>query len=349
LKDYYKILDVSEDALEKDIKAAYRKLAMKYHPDKNPGNSKAENKFKEISEAYGVLGDERKRQDYDLEKNAPPGMGGFSWSQDFGGFGFDSSNPFASIFNAFTGGGRRQTRQNSDLRFRIQINFDDSIKGCEKNISFNKREACKECEGLGSTDISSTKVCSSCEGSGKVRHRQGPITFESACPSCSGNGCTPPPPCSSCLGHGWKEINESLNIKFKPGVLTGDTLRFKGIGDGAIYGISPGDLYVEVLTENSNGKFYRDGDNIFISENITFVQAALGGKIEVETLHGKKILTIPRGCRDGSKLMLKGMGVKRERRSGDQLVELNIQFPLELTEEQESLLNKLSETMKDKE
>jgi molecular chaperone DnaJ len=345
LKDYYEILGVAEDTPDKEIKTAYRKLARKYHPDKNPGNAKAETKFKEISEAYGVLGDERKRQDYNLEKNAPPGMGGFNWSHDFGGF--DSMNPFASIFNAFTGGNRRQTRQNSDLRFRIQLNFDDSITGCEKNISFNKREACKECEGLGSTDISSTKVCSSCEGTGKVRHRQGPIVFESGCPVCGGNGCNPPPACSSCRGNGWKEISESLKIKLQPGVITGDTLRFKKRGDAAIYGISPGDLYVEVLTENNNGKFYRDGDNIFVKENITFVQAALGGKIEIETLHGKKILTIPRGCNHGSKLMLKGMGVKRERKCGDQLVELNIQFPVELTETQESLLKELNKTMKD--
>ena len=347
MKDYYEILGVAEDAPDKEIKAEYRKLAMKYHPDKNPGNTKAETKFKEISEAYGVLGDERKRKDYDIEKNAPPGMGGFSWSNDFGGFGFDSTNPFASIFNAFTGGNRRQTRQNSDLRFRIQLNFEDSIAGCEKDISFNKREGCKGCEGLGSTDISSTKVCDSCGGAGKVRHRQGPIMFESACPACGGNGCTPPPPCNGCQGQGWKEISESLKINFQPGVLTGDTLRFKKRGDAAIYGIPAGDLYVEVLTENNNGKFYREGDNIFIMENITFVQAALGGKIEVETLHGKKILTIPRGCNHGSKLMLKGMGVKRARHSGDQLVELNIQFPIELTETQESLLKELSETMKD--
>jgi molecular chaperone DnaJ len=347
LKDYYKILGVPEDALEKDIKAAYRKLAMKYHPDKNSGNTEAETKFKKISEAYGVLGDERKRRDYDIEKNAPPGREGFTWPNDTGGFGFDSMNPFASIFNAFTGGNRQQARQNSDLRFRIQLNFDDSISGCEKNINFTKREACKGCEGLGSVDISSTKVCESCVGTGKVKHRQGPIIFESGCPACDGNGCTPPPPCSDCHGRGWKEISESLKIKFQAGVLTGDTLKFKKAGDAAIYGSSPGDLYVEVLTESSNGKFYREGDNIFIRENITFIQAALGGKIEVETLHGKKLLTIPRGCNHGSKLMLKGMGVKRERSCGDQLVELNVKFPTELTETQESLLREFSETMKD--
>jgi len=345
LKDYYEILGVSEEASEKEIKASYRKLALKYHPDKNEGNAEAESKFKEISEAYGVLGDKEKRQDYDIQKNAPPGMGGFN----FDGFGFDHMNPFSSIFEAFTGGSRRRPRQpkNSDLRFRVHLNFEDSIKGCDKKISFNKRVGCKKCEGIGTLDISSTKVCSTCGGQGSIRHRQGPITFESTCPSCGGSGCQNPPPCPHCRGHGWVEVKDDLDIKFPPGAYSGDRLKFKGKGDAAMYGVSPGDLFVEVVSENSTDKFHREGDNIYTLQSVKFTTAALGGKIEIDTLHGKKKLSIPRGSSHGAKLLLKGMGVKRGRSSGSQIVELNVEFPKSLTEEQESLLQKLDESMKE--
>ena len=351
MKDYYSILGVEEQAEEKEIKSAYRKLARKYHPDKNPENSKAEAKFKEISEAYDTLGDSKKRKDYDIQKNAPSGMGGFNWNHDFGGFGFDTMNPFASIFDAFSGGQRRRPRPaNSDLKFRVQLNFEDSIRGCEKKISFNKRSACQACEGLGTTEISSTKVCGSCKGQGSVRHRQGPITFESTCPSCGGAGCQPPPPCSKCRGAGWLEVSESVTVNFPPGAYSGDTFKFKGRGDSALYGIPSGDLHVEVHSENNDGKFYRENDNIFLQQNINFTKAALGGKVKVDTLYGKKLLTIPRGCHHGSKLMLKGMGVKRKHgKAGNQIVELIVRFPAELSKHQEELLNQLSETIKEEE
>ena len=349
MKDYYSILGVGEQAEEKEIKSAYRKLARKYHPDKNPGDSEAEAKFKEISEAYDTLGDSNKRKDYDIQKNAPPGMGGFNWSHDFSGFGFDNMNPFASIFDAFSGSSRRRSRPaNSDLKFRVQVNFEDSIRGCDKKINFQKRNSCHACEGLGTTEISSTKVCGSCNGEGSVRHRQGPITFETTCPSCAGAGCQPPPPCSKCRGAGWLEVSESLNINFPPGAYSGDTFKFKGKGDSAVYGAPPGDLYVEVLSENNDGKFYREDDNIFLQKNIDFTKAALGGKVRVDTLYGEKLLTIPRGCHHGSKLMLKGMGVKRKNgKPGNQIVELIVQYPSELTKQQEELLEQLSETIEE--
>lgn len=355
-RDYYEILGVQRDADKTTLKKAYRKLAVKYHPDKNPDNKEAEDKFKEASEAYEVLSDEGKRQIYDqfghqgLEGAGHSGPSGFE----------DIFSSFGDIFEDFFGfgGGRggNRPRRGSDLRYDMTIDFMEAAFGTEKTISIPKLETCDECNGSGAAPGSSAETCSQCRGTGQYIQSQGFFKVKTTCPYCKGRGTIIPNPCPKCRGGGRMEVNRKVQVKIPAGVDVGSKLRLTGEGEASNTPNGPsGDLYV-VINVKPHKFFQRERTNIVCAIDISFIQAALGAEISVPTLVGEKKLMIPAGTQYGDSFQFKGEGIAslRSGRRGDQIIKVIVKTPTKLSQKQKDLLeefdrldsNKISNKLK---
>ena len=351
-KDYYEVLGLKKGASENDIKRAYKRLASKHHPDKNQGSKEAEEKFKEINEAYEVLGDDQKRAAYDQYGHAAfeqgGGAGGFG-----GGFGgADFGDMFGDIFgDIFGGGGRGRQRvvRGEDLRYDLEITLEEAVKGTTKDIQINTLAYCDSCGGSGAEKGSKVETCPHCHGSGRIRRQQGFFVSESICPSCHGSGKKIEKPCRSCHGEGRVHKKENLSVKIPAGVDTGNQLRLAGKGAAGENGAPAGDLYVVIHVREHN-IFERDGNNLYCEVPISFATAALGGEIEVPTLDGRVKLKIPAETQTGKLFRMRGKGVASTRSgyAGDLICRIVVETPVNLTSEQKELLQKLEESLQGK-
>jgi len=353
-EDYYELLGVERSATADELKKAYRKKAVQYHPDKNPGNKAAEEMFKKVSEAYDVLSDPEKRAAYDRYGHAAFQQGGMGGGARGGGGGFhDPFDIFREVFNQgggggifdemFGGGGRDGGRDGADLRYDLEITLEEAARGAEKEISFRKNVSCERCDGTGAEPGSKRVTCPTCRGAGQVRRSGGIITFTQTCPTCGGAGTKIEKPCSACRGEGRVPKTTKLHVRIPPGVDNGSRLRSVGNGEAGLAGGQPGDLYI-VLSVREHELFERQDDNLFCEIPIKFTLATLGGTIEVPTLFGKASLKIPAGTQSGTTFRLreKGMPSLRGGRQGDQLVRVHVEVPTSLTSEQRKLLEEFA-------
>ena len=327
-QDYYESLGVAKNADEREIKKAYKRLAMKYHPDRNQGDSAAEAKFKEIKEAYEILTDSQKRAAYDQYGHAAFEQGGMGG----GGGGF--------------GGGRRQrASRGSDLRYNMELTLEAAVRGVTKEIRIPALEECDVCHGNGAKPGSSPITCPTCHGNGQVQMRQGFFTVQQACPHCHGRGKIIKDPCVKCHGHGRVEKSKTLSVKIPAGVDTGDRIRLSGEGEAGEHGAPSGDLYVQVQVK-AHPIFQREENNLYCEVPINFAMAALGGEIEVPTLDGRVKLKVPAETQTGKLFRMRGKGVKSVRggAQGDLLCRVVVETPVNLNERQRQLLQELDES-----
>ncbi len=352
-RDYYEVLGIGRNASQSEIKRAYRRLARQYHPDVNPGDKEAEERFKEVNEAYEVLSDADKRARYDRFGHAGLQGGGFGDFTGFGGFG-----PFSGIdeiFESFFGAtrprtARRAPRRGTDLRYDLTITFEEAIFGCEKELEIPRHETCPHCRGSGAEPGTTPTRCPQCNGTGEVRRVQqsilGSFVNVTTCPRCRGEGEIVTTPCSECRGQKRVRVTRRLTVKIPPGVDDGTQIRLAGEGEAGIYGGPAGNLYV-VLHVQPHPYFRRQDNDIIIELAINVAQAALGDKIKVPTLDGEEELVIPAGTQTGKVFRLRGKGVPYLRRNGrgDQLVIVRVAVPTKLTPEQKKLFKELSKTL----
>jgi molecular chaperone DnaJ len=340
-KDYYQLLGVHKNATDAEIKRAFRRLAHQHHPDKNPGDKAAEEKFKEINEAYEILSDAQKRAYYDQYGVAPGAQG--AGPGGFGGYGpgMGMGDIFGDIFGEFFGGGRGRTRavQGDDLRYNLRISFEDAAFGATTKIRVPRWERCPDCDGSGARSRDGISVCASCRGSGQVHLQQGFFSMTRTCTRCGGEGKIITDPCKTCNGRKRVERDRTLSVKIPAGVETGNTIRLAGEGELGSFGGPPGDLYV-FLTVEEHPLFQREGQDVILDVPISFVQAALGAEIEVPTLKGSEKLKVPAGTQPGQAFKLKGKGISHLRGSGvgDQLCRVTIEVPARLSSRQKELL-----------
>ena len=354
-RDYYEVLGINKSASPDQIKSAYRKLAVKYHPDKNSGDKNAEEKFKEASEAYHVLSNSERKQNYDNFGHAAFENGG----RGQGGFGdFDFSGQFSDIFEDFFGegfgGGRRRGRRSSyrgsDLRYDLSISLEEAYNGKKQDIKFSTSEKCNTCSGSGSKPGHDAGSCSMCGGRGQIRSSQGFFTVQQTCPQCGGAGEEITHPCSSCRGQGKKQSTKRLSVTIPKGVDDGTRIRLSGKGEAGSRGAGSGDLYL-FINVNSHDLFKRSDENLFFERPISVADAALGTSIEVPTIDGGKAkIKIPAGTQSGKQFRLKGKGMPYMRGSGfgDLYVELNTEVPVNLNNEQKDLLEKFRQIENEK-
>jgi molecular chaperone DnaJ len=352
--DYYELLSVSKDANDQEIKTAYRKLAMQYHPDRNPDNPAAEAKFKECSEAYSVLSDSEKRAAYDRYGHAAfQGGGGGPQGNPFQGGGFggqDVGDIFGDIFGEMfnMGGARKGSRvqRGRDLRYDMSLEFEEAAFGAEKEITIRREEVCSDCEGSGAAKGKQPATCPQCKGAGQMRFQQGFFSVARTCPRCSGTGSVITDPCRACGGRTTVEHEHRLTVKVPPGVEEGTRIRYQGEGESGKFGGPGGDLYV-VLSVKKHKFFERDGDDLHCVMPISFPQAVLGTELEIETLEGAESIKIPEGTQSGKEFRLRGKGVPHlnERGKGDLIVEVRVATPTKLNKQQRDLVKQLGETM----
>ncbi|MGR2825822.1 molecular chaperone DnaJ [Acinetobacter sp. 1124_18A] len=342
-RDYYEVLGVSKTASDDEIKKAYRKLAMKYHPDRNPDNAEAEDKFKEAAEAYEVLSDSEKRSMYDrMGHNAfEGGFGGGGGG--FGGFSAeDIFSQFGDIFGGAFGGGRQQRqRRGSDLRYVMELTLEEAVKGVKKTITFTAPAPCDVCDGKGSKNPKDVETCKTCHGSGQVRMQQGFFSVQQTCGTCRGQGKIIKNPCQACHGSGVADRQQTLEVTIPAGVDNGDRVRLSGKGEAIRDGQS-GDLYVEVVVREHE-IFQRDGADLYMDVPVSIADAALGKELEIPTLEGRVSLKIPEGTQTGKLFRLRGKGVRPVRSSmvGDLLCRIVIETPVNLNSRQRELLKEL--------
>jgi len=355
-KDFYDVLGVSKNASPEELKSAYRKLAVKYHPDKNPGDKASEDKFKEASEAYGILSDKEKKQNYDNFGHAAFEGGGGRQSGGFGGFGgADFSDIFEDFFGDFGGGGRSRGRRNtsnkgSDLRYDLSITLEEAYEGKKQDIKFSTTEKCNTCKGNGSKPGHSADRCTVCGGNGKVRSNQGFFTVQQTCPQCAGSGEEITNPCNDCNGQGNKQASKKISVTIPKGVDDGTRIRLAGKGEAGSRGGANGDLYL-FINVHSHDLFKRSDENLFFEFPISIADAALGTTIEIPTIDGGKAkIKIPDGTQNGKQFRLKGKGMPYMRGSGngDLYVQVNTEVPISLNKEQKELLEKFREIENEK-
>ena len=344
-RDYYEILDVGRNASESEIKTAYRKQAIKYHPDKNPGNKDAEEKFKEAAEAYEVLRDDQKRRIYDQYGHQGLEGSGFS---GFGGFE-DIFSSFGDIFEDFFGfgsgrhSGRSRSQRGADLRYDLVLSFMDAVTGTETAVDVEKLETCSVCEGSASEPGTYPETCGQCNGLGQVSRSQGFFTVRTTCAQCHGSGQTITSPCKNCKGNGHLKVKKTVSVKIPGGVDTGSRLRLNGEGESGNYRGRPGDLYIFIHVE-PHDFFTRNNSDLLCEIPISFIQAALGDAIDIPTLNGKKTLKIPKGTQPGDFFRFPGKGIPslRNGRRGDQIIQVSIKTPTNLNKKQEKLLQEFA-------
>lgn len=345
-RDFYEVLGLSKTADEKEIKRAYKRLAMKYHPDRNQGDKESEAKFKEIKEAYEILSDAQKRAAYDQYGHAAFEQGGHGGQG--GGFGgADFGDIFGDVFGDIFGGGRRQQRaaRGSDLQYNMDLTLEEAVRGVTKEIRIPTLETCDKCNGSGAKEGTSAQTCSTCHGAGQVHLRQGFFTVQQACPTCHGRGKVIKEPCTKCHGDGRVERYKTLSVKIPAGVDTGDRIRLSGEGEAGEQGAPAGDLYVQVHVRQHH-IFERDGNDLYCEVPINFAVAALGGEIEVPTLDGRVKLKIPAETQTGKMFRMKGKGVKSVRSSaiGDLMCRVVVETPVKLNEKQKELIQQLGDS-----
>ncbi|MBI4887484.1 MAG: molecular chaperone DnaJ [Acidobacteria bacterium] len=349
-RDYYEVLGVSRQATDQEIKSAYRKLAFTHHPDRNPGNTDAEEKFKEAAEAYAVLADADKRHMYDRFGHAGLGSaatGGFDPTV-FSGFedilgGLGDMFGFGDVFG---GGRRRGPQRGSDLRYDLEISFDEAARGAETAIQIPRQETCGTCHGSGAAAGSKPATCPQCHGRGQIRLQQGPFTFARTCGSCRGAGSMVTKPCATCRGAGRVQKERKLTVRIPAGIATGQRLRLNGEGEAGPSGGAPGDLYV-VIHVQEHPFFQRDGNDLFCQVPLNFTTLALGGDIQVPTLDGPEPFHVPEGTQSGATFNLRGRGLPEVsgRGRGNLLVTVTVVTPNKLTREQKTLLEELAASL----
>ena len=355
-RDYYEILGVAKNATEEELKKSYRKMAMKHHPDRNPGNKGAEDKFKEAKEAYEMLTDPKKREAYDrfghagVDPNAAGGFGG-AGAAGFGGFADVFGDIFGDIFGngaGGRGGGRGNVYRGADLRYGMEVTLEQAAHGYTTEIRVPSWENCEVCHGSGAKPGTKPKTCHTCAGQGSVRVQQGFFSIQQTCPTCHGTGKVIPDPCAACEGVGRVKKNKTLEVKIPAGIDDGMRIRSAGNGEPGLNGGPPGDLYVEIHVKK-HAVFEREGDDLHCEIPISLTIAALGGKVQVPTLQGRAEVDLPEGTQSGKTFRLRGKGVKGIRSSypGDLYARVFVETPVRLTERQKQLLRELDVTLKD--
>ncbi len=348
-RDYYEVLGVSKDASAQELKKAYRRVAMKHHPDRNPDNPESEEKFKEASEAYDVLSDPQKKSAYDQYGHAGvEGQAGMGGAEGFGSFSDIFGDVFGDIFSGGGGGGRRGgPARGSDLRYTLDLSLEDAVKGTSVKIKVPTLVACDPCKGSGAKPGTSPTSCSTCGGVGQVRMQQGFFSVQQTCPSCRGKGTIISDPCTSCRGHGRKEETKTLSVKVPPGVDTGDRIRLAGEGEAGASGGPAGDLYVQVHVKEHEF-FQRDGKNLYCEVPISIFDACLGGELEVPTLDGRVKLKVPAETQTGKLFRMRGKGVVPVRggAAGDLMCRVVVETPVNLSKKQKDTLQDLRDSMK---
>ncbi len=354
-RDYYEVLGVAKNASDEELKKAYRKLAMKHHPDRNPDGKDSEEKFKEVKEAYEMLSDPKKREAYDrfghagVDPNAA-GMGGGQGG--FGGFSDVFGDIFGDIFGAAGGarggGGRANVYRGADLRYSMEVSLDQAANGYTTEIRVPSWENCDTCHGTGAKPGTKPKACHTCGGQGSVRMQQGFFSIQQTCPTCHGSGKVIPDPCGTCDGVGRVKKAKTLEVRIPAGIDTGMRIRSAGNGEPGINGGPAGDLYVEIRVRE-HGVFQRDGDDLHCEIPISMVTAALGGKVEVPTLAGRAEIELPEGTQSGKTFRLRGKGIKGLRSSypGDLYAHVAVETPVRLNEKQKKLLRDLEASLQD--
>jgi molecular chaperone DnaJ len=335
-RDYYEVLGVNRDAAEEDLKKAYRRLAMKWHPDRNPDNPKAEEHFKEAKEAYEVLCEPQKRAAYDQYGHA--GVNQQGGGPGPGGFGDIFSDIFGEIFGGGRGG-RSTVFRGADLRYNLEIALEQAARGFETKIRIPGMSSCETCKGSGAKPGTQPSTCPSCRGAGQVRVSQGPFSIAQTCPRCHGSGSVVPNPCSACSGTGRIKLQKTLSVKIPAGVDEGDRVRLSGEGEPGVNGGPPGDLYVQVHIK-PHAVFQRDHDDLHCEMPVSFVTAALGGEVNIPTLDGSAHLRVPAETQSGKTFRLKGKGIKgvRSHEAGDLFCHVVVETPVSLTSRQRELL-----------
>jgi molecular chaperone DnaJ len=342
-RDYYEVLGVARAATDQEIKSAYRKLALQFHPDRNPNNPDAEEKFKECSEAYAVLADGDKRAAYDRYGHA--GLGGV------GAQGFDANDlgdifgDFFGLGEIFGGGGTRKrsrTQRGADLREDINLEFEEAVFGTETKVTVRRHESCEDCRSSGAAAGKTPVTCRSCSGRGQVRYQQGFFSIARTCPTCQGTGSVITDPCPKCKGEGRLLRQRTVDAKIPAGVEDGTRIRFSGFGEGGLHGGPPGDLYV-VLHVKEHPFFEREANDLHCVIPVSYTQAALGAEISVPTLEGEHVLKVPDGTQSGTTLRIRGKGVPilNGHGKGDLFVEVRVQTPSKLNKRQRELLQEL--------
>jgi molecular chaperone DnaJ len=348
-RDYYQVLDLPRTASEADVKKAYRRLAMKFHPDRNPDDHEATDKFKEVKEAYEVLSDAPKRAAYDQFGHA--GVDGMRGGG--GGAGFDARDAFGDIFGDVFGDifgvgrrGRSQVYRGADLRYELELTLEQAVFGGTVNIDFNTLAECGECHGSGSAKGAKPATCDTCRGAGQVRMQQGFFTVQQTCPRCNGRGQVVTDPCGACRGQGRVRKQKTLSVKVPPGVDTADRIRLSGEGEAGRNGGSPGDLYVEVRVKD-HPIFERDGSHLSCEVPVSFATATLGGSIEVPTLGGNATIKVPAETQSGRVFRLREKGIRPVRGGpvGDLFCRIVVETPVHLNREQKDLLKKFEESL----
>ncbi len=353
-QDYYEALGVPRNASEADIKKAYRRLAMKYHPDRNPGDKEAEENFKQTKEAYEVLTDARKRAAYDqfghagVDPNAGMGAGGPGF-----GAGASFSDIFGDVFGDIFGGGGGRDRggrvyRGADLRYNLELSLEEAVNGTTVKIRVPSHVACQTCGGSGAKKGTSPTTCSTCGGHGQVRMQQGFFSLQQTCPRCRGSGTIISDPCTTCRGEGRVEEQKTLSVKIPPGVDNGDRIRLSGEGEAGQMGGPPGDLYVQVAVKE-HPLFVRDGADLYCEVPIDIATAALGGELDVPTLDGRVKLKIPPETQTGKLFRMRGKGVRSVRggQTGDLMCKVSVETPVNLSGKQKELLRAFEESLRD--
>lgn len=355
-RDYYEVLGIAKGTSEDDIKKAYRKLAMKYHPDRNPDDPSAEDKFKEASEAYEVLSDAQKRAAYDRMGHAAFEGGRSAGGGGFGGFGGgagdfqDIFSQFSDIFGRQGGGGGQQSRQRrgADLRYVMELTLEEAVRGVKKTVTFTAPASCEACDGKGSKNPENVQTCPTCRGAGQIRMQQGFFSVNQTCHTCHGRGKVIKDPCNVCHGSGVTDRSRTLEVSIPAGVDSGQRVRITGEGEAGGAGAQNGDLYVEVVVRE-HAVFQRDGADLYMDVPISFADAALGKEVEVPTMDGRISLKVPEGTQTGRLFRVRGKGVKPVQSSmvGDLICRIVVETPVNLTTRQKELLRELQTSMDD--